>query len=80
MRSTSWPINHKEAQEWLDRLRADLWRVHRLGERPTHSWQDAVVRWSEEKADEATAHEDRAKFRWLVIWFPVHGWNLGPAD
>ncbi len=38
---------------------------HRLGERPTYTWQDAVVRWSEEKADKATALEDRVKFQWL---------------
>ena len=55
----------QEAQEWLDRTRADLWRVHRLGERPTYTWQDAVVRWSEDKADKATALEDRVKFQWL---------------
>jgi integrase len=57
--------NKQEAQEWLDHARADLWRVHRLGERPTFTWQDAVVRWSEEKADKATAREDRVKFLWL---------------
>ena len=65
VRRSSGTANRKEAQEWLDRLRADLWRVHRLGERPTRTWQDAVVRWCEEKADKVTAHEDRAKFRWL---------------
>src|SRR6266404_9199776 len=47
------------------RTRADLWRVHRLGERSTYTWQDAVVRWSEDKADKATALEDRVKFQWL---------------
>ena len=46
-------------------MRADLWRVHRLGERATYTWQDAAVRWCEEKADKATAHEDRVKFQWL---------------
>jgi integrase len=55
----------KEAQEWLDRLRSDLWRVHRLGERPTYTWQQAVVRWCEEKAHKATAKEDRRMFQWL---------------
>jgi integrase len=62
---SSGTATRNEAQEWLDRLRADLWRIHRLGERPTYSWQDAVVRWCEEKADKATAHEDRVKFQWL---------------
>src|SRR5262245_42660599 len=65
VRRSSGTANRKEAQEWLDRTRAELWRVHRLGERPTHTWQEAVVRWCEEKADKATAHEDRVKFGWL---------------
>jgi hypothetical protein len=62
---SSGTAKRQEAQEWLDRTRADLWRVHRLGERPTYTWQDAVVRWSEDKADKATALEDRVKFLWL---------------
>ncbi len=62
---SSGTAKRQEAQEWLDRTRADLWRVHRLGERPTYTWQDAVVRWSEDKADKATALEDRVKFQWL---------------
>ena len=66
---SSGTANRKAAQEWLDRLRADLWRVHRLGERPIYSWQDAVVRWCDEKADKATAHEDRVKFGWLDGYF-----------
>ena len=57
--------NRQEAQEWLDRLRSDLWHVHRLGERPSYTWQQAVVRWCEEKSHKATAQGDRAKFQWL---------------
>ena len=68
---SSGTAKRKEAQEWLDRMRADLWRVHRLGERPSYTWQDAVVRWCEEKADKATAHEDRAKFQWLDRYLRV---------
>ena len=49
----------------LDHVRVDLWRVHRIGERPTYTCQDAIVRWCAEKADKATAHEDRVKFQWL---------------
>jgi len=66
---SSGTANRQEAQEWLDHVRADLWRVHRLGERPKHKWQDAVVRWCSEKADKATVLEDRAKFRWLDRYF-----------
>ena len=62
---SSGTAKREEAQEWLDHTRAGLWRVHRLGERPTYTWQDAVVRWSDEKADKVTALEDRVKFQWL---------------
>ena len=62
---SSGTANRQEAQEWLDHMRADLWRIHRLGERPTYPWQEAVVRWCKEKAHKATALEDRAKFQWL---------------
>lgn len=62
---SSGTAKRQEAQEWLDLTRAELWRVHRLGERPKYTWQDAVVRWSGEKADKATALEDRVKFQWL---------------
>ncbi len=62
---SSGTAKREEAQEWLDHTRAGLWRVHRLGERPTYTWQDAVVRWTEEKAEKATALEDRVKFQWL---------------
>jgi integrase len=52
-------------REFLPVVRADLWRIHRLGERPSYTWQDAVVRWCNEKAHKTTALEDRAKFQWL---------------
>src|SRR4029079_3119805 len=61
--------NRKEAQEWLDRLRSDLLRVHRLGGQANHTWQQAVVRWCQEKAHKATAVEDRRKFQWLDQYF-----------
>jgi len=62
---SSGTANRQQAQEWLDHVRADLWRVHRLGERPSYTWQQAVVRWCREKAHKATAQGDRAKFQWL---------------
>jgi len=32
------------AQEFHDRLAAELWRESRLGDRPTYRWEDAVLR------------------------------------
>ncbi len=57
--------DRKQAQEWYDKTRAELWRIHRLGEKPAYCWEDAVVRWCSEKQDKKTVDEDIAKFRWL---------------
>jgi integrase len=55
----------RKAQEYHDQLKAELWRVHKLGEKPRRTWQEAVVRWlrdTEHKADHA---HDIGKLRWL---------------
>ena len=54
-----------QAQELHDKLKAEVWRISKLGERPRHSWNDAVVRWLKEQAHKATINEDKARFRWL---------------
>jgi len=53
------------AQELHDKLKAEVWRISKLGDRPRHSWNDAVVRWLKEQAHKATINEDKARFRWL---------------
>lgn len=53
------------AQEFHDRLKAELWRIAKLGERPQRSWNEAVVRWLKEQAHKATIETDRMHFRWL---------------
>jgi hypothetical protein len=35
------------AQEWADRLKSDLWRSDRLGERPAVLWDTACLDWLE---------------------------------
>lgn len=54
-----------QAQEFHDRLKAQLWDQHRLGIKPQRSWQDAVVRWLSETSDKATHKGDISKLVWL---------------
>lgn len=54
-----------KAQEWHDRLKAELWEQERLGVKPRHSWQEAVVKWLDETSDKATHKEDVFKLKWL---------------
>ena len=51
-RSTGTTDKH-EAQEYHDHLKVELWRVHRLGEKPRRTWQEAVVQWLREKDHKA---------------------------
>ena len=53
------------AQEFHDRLKAQMWEQHRLGVKPERSWKDAVVRWLSETSEKATHDEDRRKLVWL---------------
>ena len=53
------------AQELHDKLKAELWRVARLGERPSRTWNDAAVRWLKESSHKATLDMDKAHLRWL---------------
>ena len=54
-----------QAQEFHDKLKAQLWEQERLGVKAQHSWREAVVRWLNETADKATHCEDKSKLTWL---------------
>lgn len=56
------------ALEFHDRLKVELWRVHRLGETPKHSWNEAVVRWLKEQSHKATIETDKIHLRWLDVF------------
>ena len=54
-----------EAQELHDRLKAESWRVERLGERRRYTWDEAAAKWLEETSHKRTHHDDVLKLRWL---------------
>ncbi|MBD2791711.1 site-specific integrase [Xenorhabdus sp. 5] len=49
----------RQAQELHDKLRADLWRVDKLGDYPDITFEEACVRWLEEKADKKSIDKDK---------------------
>lgn len=53
------------AQEFHDRLKVELWRIQKLGEKPRRTWKEAVVRYLTEVAHKATIEKDRAHLRRL---------------
>lgn len=65
VRVSSGTEKREQAQELHDRLKADAWRVQKLGERPVRTWDEAAIKWLEETAHKTTHAEDKAKLRWL---------------
>jgi len=65
IRRTTETANKALAQELHDRLKVELWRIGHLGQKPRHTWNEAVVRWLKEQSHKATASEDFTKLRWL---------------
>ncbi|MHB1085976.1 MAG: tyrosine-type recombinase/integrase [Thiobacillus sp.] len=53
------------AQEYHDRLKVELWQIARLGIKPRHSWDEAVVRWLKEQSHKATIQTDKIHLRWM---------------
>ena len=61
----------KAAQEFLDRLKADLWRVRKLGETPEFTFGHAVTAWMPEAAKKRSIEDDKDMLR-VMVPFMAH--------
>ncbi len=59
----------KQAQELHDKLKAESWRIAKLGEKPKRTWDEAAYRWLTETDCKKTHHEDVFKIGWLQQFF-----------
>jgi integrase len=48
----------QKAEEYHDKLKAQIWDELRLGRKQAHVWNEAVVRWLKERVHKATHKED----------------------
>lgn len=53
------------ATELHDKRKAELWRVERLGDFPNVTFDDACMRWIQEKSDKKSIREDKIR---MVFW------------
>ncbi|WP_256250779.1 site-specific integrase [Nitrosomonas sp. Nm51] len=58
-----------QAQEFHDRLKAESWRVAKLGDKPRRTWDEAAYKWLMETQHKKTHHDDMAKVDWLQQFF-----------
>lgn len=65
IRRSSGTTDKQAAQEFHDRLKAELWRVHRLGERPKRLFEEACILFL--KASEGQS-DYRTKVRHVKYW------------
>ncbi len=57
-----------KAQEFHDRLKADLWNQAKLGHKPRYLWEDAVIRYVAQRQELASLGEIKGRLRWLNKW------------
>lgn len=56
----------RQAQELHDKRKAELWRVDRLGDFPNVTFEEACLRWIEEKSDKKSLDTDKGRMGfWL---------------
>lgn len=53
------------AQEFHDKVKAELWRQTKLGDKPERMWMDAAVRWIKESSHKRSLNDDKSHLRWL---------------
>ena len=58
-----------QAQEFHDKLKAESWRVARLGDKPKRTWDEAAYKWLMETQHKKSHHEDVAKINWIQQFF-----------
>jgi len=65
VRQSTGTQDRAKAQEYQDKLKVELWRVSKLGEKPRRIWQEAVIRYLREVAHKAGYEEDKRQIKWL---------------
>lgn len=59
----------REAQEYHDKLKQDLWKQNQLGVISDKTWDDAAFKWVQAKEDEANYGRNLQKLNWFQPYF-----------
>ncbi|HHB1475236.1 TPA: integrase [Yersinia enterocolitica] len=59
----------RQAQELYDRRKAELWRIERLGDFPDVTFEEACLRWIEEKASKKSLDDDKSRMGFWLMHF-----------
>ena len=75
VRQSSQTEDKQAAQEYHDKLKAESWRVAKLGQKPNRTWDEAAYRWLQETQYKKSHHSDVAIVKWLQQYL-----SLKPLD
>ncbi len=59
----------RQAQELHDQLKAEAWRVEKLGGYPSVTFDDACLRWLQEKEHKKSLDDDKTKIEYFLEFF-----------
>jgi len=65
IRQSTGTDDRQAAQEYHDRVKAELWQQERLDTRPKYTWAEAVKRWLAEHKTKKSLDDDKDRLRWL---------------
>ena len=66
IRRSTGTSDRKKAQEYHDKLKAELWDLARLKLKPKRTWDEAALRWLKEKAHKKSRRDDVSRIRWFT--------------
>jgi integrase len=58
--------DRRQAQEYHDRLKAELWDLAYLKRKPKRTWDEAALRWLQEKTHKKSYKDDVIRIRWFT--------------
>ena len=66
IRRSTGTTDRTKAEEYHDRLKAELWDLARLKRKPRRSWDEAALRWLKEMAHKKSYRDDVSRIRWFT--------------
>lgn len=66
IRRSAGTSDRAKAEEYHDRLKAELWDLARLKRKPRRTWDEAALRWLKEKAHKKSIRDDVSRIRWFT--------------
>ncbi len=70
IRRSSQTVERRAAEDFETKLRGDLWRQIKLGERPRYTWKEAVERWYA-GAEGRDKERDKERLTWFAEYLDI---------